>query len=323
MNVLITGGAGFIGSNLATKLLGRGDAVLSYDSYNDFYDPAVKRAHTEAVRKTDKNGLFTALEADIRDEQALARAFTAFSPDVVVHLAAYAGVRPSIVNPELYYDVNLIGTVRLLEAMKKHDVKRMVFASSSSVYGNNKKVPFSEDDPVDHPISPYAATKKSGELLMHTYHALAGISCACLRFFTVYGPRQRPDLAIAKFIRLIRDGQPIDVYGDGSSCRDYTYIDDTLDGIVRAMDWTETPGRYDVFNLGENHTISLTQMIETIETVLGTKAIRNRLPMQAGDVDQTYADIGKAKSILGYAPTISFEEGVRRYVRWLDAEASV
>lgn len=320
MKVLITGGAGFIGSNLAEKLVRRGDKVLSYDSYNDFYDPSIKRANTAAVRAMDDRGLFSSIEADIRDEKALNAAFSDFQPEVVVHLAAYAGVRPSIQNPELYYDVNLIGSVRLLDAMRNHDVKRMVFASSSSVYGNNKKVPFSEDDPVDHPISPYAATKKSGELLMHTYHALFGMSCACLRFFTVYGPRQRPDLAIAKFIRLIREGQSIDVFGDGGSCRDYTFIDDTLNGITKAIDWTEEKNRYDVFNLGENHTVSLTEMIETIEKVLGTEAKKNRLPMQPGDVDQTYADVEKAKRVLGYAPKVSFEEGVRRYVKWLDGE---
>jgi UDP-glucuronate 4-epimerase len=319
MRVIVTGGAGFIGSNLCQRLLGRGDQVLALDSFNDFYDPAVKGENVREVTASDKNGAFRVAEADIRDAQALDKIFMEFRPDAVVHLAAYAGVRPSIQNPQLYVDVNLMGTTRILDAMVKYRVKRLVFASSSSVYGNNEKVPFSEDDPVDHPISPYAATKKAGELLVHTYHALHGLHCACLRFFTVYGPRQRPDLAISKFVSLIRAGKPIPVYGDGSTRRDYTYIADILDGLTAALDWTETDG-YDVFNLGESHTVSLSEMIETIERVLGKRADIDRLPMQPGDVKQTFADVSKARHALGYSPSTSFEEGVRKYVAWLDAK---
>lgn len=319
MKVLITGGAGFIGSNLAERLLARGDEVRGIDSYNDFYDPAVKRANAAAVCVAYPQ--YRVYENDIRDGEAVLRIFEEFRPDAVVHLAAYAGVRPSIENPALYYDVNLMGSVRLLDAMVKTGCRRMAFASSSSVYGNNKKVPFSEADAVDHPISPYAATKKAGELLMHTYHALHGLSVACLRFFTVYGPRQRPDLAISKFARLMRAGQPIPVFGDGSTSRDYTYIDDITDGIARALDYTAGEPKYDIFNLGGSSPVSLSEMIQTLEKVLEIPAQIQRLPMQPGDVERTFADVRHSGEVLGYRAATSFEQGIRKYARWLEESA--
>lgn len=320
LRVLVTGGAGFIGSNLCEALLRRGDWVLAVDSLNDYYDPAIKQGNLDAVSAGAPEGRFAFRKLDIRDGQALEAAFADFAPQAVVHLAACAGVRPSIKDPALYVDVNLMGTVRLLDCMARHGVRRLAFASSSSVYGNNEKVPFSEDDPVDHPISPYAATKKAGELLCHTYHALHGISVACLRFFTVYGPRQRPDLAISKFVARIRAGQPIQLYGDGSTRRDYTYIDDILDGVTKALDFTAEPGRYEVFNLGESSTVTLKQMVAAIERALSAHAQIEWLPDQPGDVRQTFADTQKARRVLGYNPQTSFEEGVRRYVAWVEAQ---
>lgn len=320
MRVLVTGGAGFIGSHVSEALLRRGDRVLALDSFNDFYDPLVKRQNVKAVYRAFPDGRFAVCEADIRDGEALRLAFESFRPEAVIHLAACAGVRPSIEHPEEYFDVNLMGTVRLMEAMASWGAMRLVFASSSSVYGDNEKVPFSEADPVDHPISPYAATKKAGELAAHTWHHLKGLQCACLRFFTVYGPRQRPDLAITKFANLMMRGEPIPVYGDGTTRRDYTYIDDIVDGVVRALDWTEAPGRYGVFNLGENRTISLSEMIETLEGALGVKASINRLPAQPGDVARTWADISLAREVLGYNPSTPFEKGIEQFVRWLTAQ---
>jgi len=322
MRVLVTGGAGFIGSHVSEALLRRGDRVLALDNFNDFYDPALKRRNVKAVYRAHPDGAFALCEADIRDGNALTLAFESFQPEAVIHLAACAGVRPSIERPEEYFDVNLMGTVRLMEKMAEHSVTRLVFASSSSVYGNNEKVPFSESDPVDHPISPYAATKKAGELAVHTWRHLKGISCACLRFFTVYGPRQRPDLAITKFANLMLDGKPVPVYGDGHSRRDYTYIDDIVDGVVRALDWTEEPGRYGVFNLGESRTVALGEMIEILERALGVKAEILRLPAQPGDVERTWADISRSRAELGYNPSTSFEEGIDKFVRWLKDQRS-
>ncbi|MDL2205549.1 GDP-mannose 4,6-dehydratase [Eubacteriales bacterium OttesenSCG-928-N13] len=316
MRVMVTGGAGFIGSQLSKQLIARGDQVLAIDNFNDFYDPALKRNNVREIEQLDHHSRFQLAEIDIRDAQALEAAFSSFKPDAVVHLAAYAGVRPSIENPALYGDVNLMGTIRLLEAMNRFGVKRLAFASSSSVYGSNKKVPFSESDAVDHPISPYAATKKAGELITHTYHALHGFSVACLRFFTVYGPSQRPDLAICKFCTMIERGEPIPVFGDGSTMRDYTYIDDILDGVTKALDWTAGEPKYDIFNLGESHTVTLTEMIETIEQEMGQKAVIRRMPMQPGDVEKTYADISHSKDVLGYNPTTPFKEGIRKYIAW-------
>jgi len=320
VRILVTGGAGFIGSHVSEALLRRGDRVLALDNFHPFYDPALKRRNVKAVYRAYPDGDFALCEADIRDKEALTLAFESFQPEAVIHLAACAGVRPSIEHPEEYFDVNLMGTVRLMDAMAEHNVTRLVFASSSSVYGNNEKTPFSESDPVDHPISPYAATKKAGELAVHTWHHLKGLSCACLRFFTVYGPRQRPDLAITKFANLMLEGKPIPVFGDGATRRDYTYVADTVDGVVRALDWTETPGRYGVFNLGESRTVSLSEMIETLEHALDVKAEITRLPAQPGDVERTWADIARAREVLGYNPSTTFEEGIEQFVRWLKAQ---
>ena len=315
--ILITGGAGFIGSHLCEALLSQGNRVAAIDNFNDYYDPAIKRSNVEEIlQNTGCAERFSLFEGDVRDLDFLKETFAAVKPDVVVHLAACAGVRPSIEDPLLYTQVNFNGTVNILEAMRAAEVKRLVFASSSSVYGNNKSVPFRESDAVDHPISPYAASKKAGELICHTYHHLFGLSIACLRFFTVYGPRQRPDLAIYKFTDRILRGESLPFYGDGSSKRDYTYICDIIDGVLKALDWTDGEPKYDIFNLGESNTISLKQMVETIETTLGKKAELDLHPMQPGDVDITYADISKSKTVLGYAPKTVFEEGIRIFVDW-------
>lgn len=311
--ILVTGGAGFIGSHVCEALLLREDSVVALDSFNDYYNPQLKRENIVEVQATAKavNSEFHVTEGDIRDVAFLEQVFSQYNFDAVIHLAAYAGVRPSIENPKLYAEVNVLGTVNILEAMKKHNVKRHVFASSSSVYGNNKKIPFSESDPVDHAISPYAATKKAGEIMCHTYHHLYAINTACLRFFTVYGPRQRPDLAIHKFTRLIMEDKPIPFYGDGSMRRDHTYIDDIVDGVVKALDWTASvEQRYDIFNLGNSQTISLSELVQTIECVVGKKAILNRLPQPPGDVDCTFADISHARKILGFKPETSIASGI-------------
>ncbi len=312
--ILVTGGAGFIGSHVCEALLDQGDSVISLDSYNDFYDPEVKRSNTEAVRKSaeESAGTLWVEEGDIRDDDFLEAVFSKHQPDAVIHLAAYAGVRPSIENPELYVDVNLMGTTNLLEMMRDYGVKRHVFASSSSVYGNNKKVPFSENDPVDEAISPYAATKKAGEVLCYTYHHLYKINTACLRFFTVYGPRQRPDLAISKFMRMIKDGQSIPFFGDGSTERDYTFFADIVQGVLSALQWTESDeARYDIFNLGNSSPVSLMTLVKNIESVVGKKAKIERYPLPPGDVDRTYADVSHAKEILGYVPSTSLSAGLK------------
>lgn len=319
--ILVTGGAGFIGSHLCQRLIKLGYSPVVIDNFNNYYDPQLKRENINLIKQTlnecnNKEQSFELFEGDIRDMDFVMNVFDKTRPIAVIHLAACAGVRPSIEDPVLYITTNIDGTVNILEGMKKYDVKRHVFASSSSVYGNNKKVPFSEADAVDHPISPYAATKKSGELICHTYHSLYKISTACLRFFTVYGPRQRPDLAINKFTRLILQDKPIPVFGDGSTRRDYTYIDDIVDGIIRAFNWTDGEVKYDVFNLGENNTVTLDQMIKSIERSLGKKAIIERLPEQPGDVKQTWADISKSRSILGYDPHTSFDDGIDNFTSW-------
>lgn len=311
--ILVTGGAGFIGSHVCEALLCRGDMVVALDSFNDYYDPLLKQRNIFEVQTTAArlNAGFHLVEGDIRDLAFLERVFSQYNFDAVIHLAAYAGVRPSIENPRLYTEVNVLGTVNILEAMKKHNVKRHVFASSSSVYGNNKKIPFSEADPVDHAISPYAATKKAGEIMCHTYHHLYAINTACLRFFTVYGPRQRPDLAIHKFTRLIMEDKPIPFYGDGSMRRDHTYIDDIVDGVVKALDWTSSEERrYDIFNLGNSQTISLSELVKTIEHVVGKKAVLKRMPQPPGDVDCTYADISHARKVLGYESNTTLALGI-------------
>jgi UDP-glucuronate 4-epimerase len=310
MKALITGAAGFIGSHLCEQLLADGWTVVGVDNFDDFYDPQVKRRN---ISDCLKNENFQLIEADIRDRDAMDRAIRA-GVDVIVHLAARAGVRPSIAQPVLYADVNINGTLNLLEAAKKYEIKKFIFASSSSVYGNNEKVPFSEEDNVDYPISPYAATKKAGELICHTYHHLYGISITCLRFFTVYGPRQRPDLAIHKFARLIEENKTIPVYGDGSMMRDFTYIDDIIDGTVGAI---ENCNGYNIYNLGESQPISVNDLIVEIEKALGKKAVRQYEPPQPGDVERTYADVTKAAGELGYHPSTPIPAGLANFVAWL------
>lgn len=317
--ILLTGAAGFIGSHVCEALLRRGHAVAGLDSFNDYYDPAVKRRNIgEAAHTARSTGsAFHLAEGDIRDTAFLRRVFMEHRPDAVIHLAAYAGVRPSIDDPRLYAQVNIIGTVNVLECMKEFGVKRLCFASSSSVYGNNLKVPFSESDPVDRAISPYAATKKAGEVICHTYHHLYGVNTACLRFFTVYGPRQRPDLAIHKFTRLMCEGKQIPFYGDGSMLRDHTYIGDIVDGVLRALEWTDSrEGRYDIFNLGESRTVSLTELVGAIAHVTGREPVLKRLPMQPGDVLATYADITHAREVLGYDPKTRLEDGLEAFWDW-------
>ncbi|MGE5295810.1 MAG: NAD-dependent epimerase/dehydratase family protein [Solirubrobacterales bacterium] len=313
MRALVTGAAGFIGSHLTERLLRNGWTVVGLDNFDAFYDPAIKRRNIAGCLS---HPAFRLVEADIRDKTAMEQAVE-LGTDVIVHLAARAGVRPSIAEPALYADVNINGTVTLLETARLRGVPKFVFASSSSVYGNNRKVPFSESDNVDFPISPYAATKKAGELICHTYHHLYGLAINCLRFFTVYGPRQRPDLAIHKFARLIEDGKPIPVYGDGSMMRDFTYIDDILNGIVAAMD--RCVG-YEIYNLGESRPIALSDLIAEIEHALGKKAILQRLPLQPGDVDRTYADVAKAQARLGYEPSTDIRTGLARFVAWFRQE---
>jgi len=317
MRILVTGGAGFIGSHLCEKLLGAGHDVVIIDNFNDYYDPELKRRNFRSVASCGGAGDVTLCEGDIRDGEFVAAIFDQEAPDAVVHLAAAAGVRPSIEKPLFYEEVNVRGTMNLLEGARKNGVRPFVFASSSSVYGNNPKVPFSESDPVDNPISPYAATKKAGELVCYTYHHLHRLNIACLRFFTVYGPRQRPDLAISKFTRLIDGGKPIPFYGDGTTRRDYTFIDDIVDGVMQAFSWVcAEEARYDIFNLGESRPVELRRLVEIIEAELGKKALVERLPLQPGDVQQTYADIAKSSAILGYRPVTDIEDGVRTYVRW-------
>jgi UDP-glucuronate 4-epimerase len=315
MRILVTGAAGFIGSHLTEHLLAEGHEVAGLDNFYPFYDPDIKRHNLEAAHAS---GRFQLLEGDLRDERFLARSFDACQPDVLIHLAAMAGVRPSIQDPGLYFDVNVRGTLNLLEQCRQGGVRRILFASSSSVYGANPDVPFRETDRVDNPISPYAASKKAGELLCHTYHHLHQLSIACLRFFTVYGPRQRPDLAIHKFARLIDAGKPIPFFGDGTTRRDYTYIDDTVAGVLGALRWVSAPGsaRYDLFNLGESRTVALSELVELLEAALGKKAILQRLPDQPGDVPITYADIRRARAQLGYDPQVPIEEGIQRFIAW-------
>jgi UDP-glucuronate 4-epimerase len=307
--VIVTGAAGFIGSHLCEALLGARWQVVGVDSFDDFYDPQIKRRNLTDCLADDA---FTLVEGDIRDPTTVDRAL-ADGGDVVVHLAARAGVRPSIEQPLLYEQVNVGGTGVLLEAARRHGVERFVLASSSSVYGNNEKIPFSETDSVDFPISPYAATKKAAELLSHTYHHLYGMHVTVLRFFTVYGPRQRPDLAIHKFSRLIDAGRPIPVFGDGSMRRDHTYIDDIIAGVLAAIDRCDG---YRIYNLGNANPVSLDELIAAIESALGRKAVIDRQPLQPGDVHQTYADVDRARADLGYEPKTDLQTGLRRFVHW-------
>jgi len=310
MHLLLTGGAGFIGSHFSRKLLDEGHEVDCLDNFNTYYDPALKR---ENVQPFLDHPSYRLIEGDIVDWPAVENLFAERSYDSVVHLAARAGVRPSIREPLLYEQVNVLGTMHILEAARRHGVGRIVSASSSSVYGSNSKVPFSESDPVDHPISPYAATKKAGELMAYTWHHLYGLSISCMRFFTVYGPRQRPDMAIHKFARLICSGQPVPVFGDGRSRRDYTYIDDIIEGLYAALLRCEG---YHIYNLGESNTIELLELIHLLEEGLGRKAVLEFHPDQPGDVPITYADISLARRELDYRPSTPIERGIGLFTEW-------
>ncbi|ANM29055.1 epimerase [Acidobacteria bacterium Mor1] len=309
-SILVTGGAGFIGSHTVRRLLDEGRRVVVLDNYDPFYDVAIKQRN---VAELESRSGFELVEGDIRDRATVDALFARCAVEGVIHLAARAGVRPSIEEPELYTSVNLAGTTTLLEACRRHEVDRFVFGSSSSVYGNNEKVPFSEDDAVDHPVSPYAATKKAGEVLCHAHHHLFGIKVACLRFFTVFGPGQRPDLAIHKFTRMMAEGQEIDQYGDGSSARDYTFVDDIVDGIVRAYDRAE---HYHIWNLGNSGSVRLSEMIAKIAAGLGVEPRIRYLPMQPGDVDRTCADISRARRELDWQPRTDFDRGLELFLAW-------
>ncbi len=312
--ILVTGVAGFIGSHLAEALLNRGDFVFGMDNFDPFYPEKIKRKNLETSLK---HSGFKFYQESILDPKALRLIFEENGITHVVHLAAKAGVRPSIAEPLAYQKCNIEGTNNILEAMRHFDVNKLVFASSSSVYGNNKKIPFSETDNVDNPISPYAATKKAGELICHTYHHLFGMNIFALRFFTVYGPRQRPEMAIHKFTRAIDRNEPVDVYGFGEPKRDYTYIDDIIQGVLSAIDRVKG---YEIINLGESQTILTSDLISEIEEALGKKAIRRDLPMQPGDVIQTFAEVDKAKKLLDYQPSTSISEGLRKFINWYRSE---
>ena len=312
----VTGGAGFIGSNLVEKLLNANLKVVVIDNFCDFYDPKIKE---DNIKELVLNPNFKLYKGDIRDYDLLNTIFSENKIDLIIHLAAMAGVRPSIENPILYQEVNGIGTQNVLEIAKRYNIKNLVMASSSSVYGNSKEVPFKEDMVVDYAISPYAATKKSNEVMAHVYHKLYQMNIVMLRFFTVFGPRQRPDLAINKFVRLMLEGKEIPMYGDGTTSRDYTYVDDVVDGIIKSISYIETHNEvYEIMNIGNSNPISLNEMIETIGKVLKVNFKIKKLPMQLGDVNRTYADISKAKKLIGYEPKINFEEGIIRFVKWYE-----
>jgi UDP-glucuronate 4-epimerase len=310
--ILVTGGAGFIGSHLVDKLLAEdGWQVSVLDNFNEFYSPCLKRAN---LAQHSDNPQFKLYEADICCAETLHGIFAENHFDAVVHLAAWAGVRPSLMNPKLYTQVNVSGTVNLLDAAREFGVKQFVFGSSSSVYGMNSKIPFAEDDKISKPISPYAATKAAGELLCHTFSHLYDIRTVCLRFFTVYGARQRPDLAIHKFSKLIWEGSPVPMFGDGTTRRDYTYIDDIIQGVRAAIDYDKS--NYEIFNLGESQTIELKDLIGLLEENLGKKAIIERREMQPGDVPLTFADISKARALLNYNPNTKIEQGIPKFIDW-------
>ena len=310
MKVVVTGGAGFIGSHLYETLLAGGSEVVALDNFDGFYDPAIKRANIEPCLEQPK---FSLVQGDIRDAKLLAEVLKDGTADVLVHLAAKAGVRPSIADPVGYCDVNVNGTVCLLEAARRYGLRKFIFGSSSSIYGNNRKVPFAESDNVDFPISPYAASKKAGELFCHAYSHLYGMAITSLRFFTVYGPRQRPDLAIHKFTKLIETGQPIPIFGDGSMSRDFTYVDDIVAGVIAAIDSCQG---YHIYNLGNSQPVVLRDLVKAIETALGKKAVIDRQPLQPGDVARTFADITAAGRDLGYKPATDMAVGLGRFVEW-------
>jgi UDP-glucuronate 4-epimerase len=310
--ILVTGGAGFIGSHLVDFLLAENLwQVTVVDNLNDFYAPEIKRANIAAHLENPNYKIY---ETDICDGQNLEKVFAENNFEAIVHLAAWAGVRPSLLNPKLYTETNVNGTLNLLESAKKYEVKQFVFGSSSSVYGINSKIPFSEDDQISQPISPYAATKAAGELLCHTFSHLYDIRTVCLRFFTVYGARQRPDLAIHKFAKLISQGKPIQMFGDGTTRRDYTFVDDIIQGVRAAIDYDKS--NHEIFNLGESQTIKLTELIALLEKSLSKKAIIERHEMQPGDVPITFADISKARKLLNYNPTTKIEDGIPKFVEW-------
>jgi UDP-glucuronate 4-epimerase len=314
--VLVTGAAGFIGSHVAEALLARGDEVVGLDNFEAFYSPDVKRRN---VRAALAHSRYVAVEGDLRSTATVERTFREGPFDAVIHLAARAGVRPSLMDPVSYSETNVSGTTLLLEVARRQGIGHFLFASSSSVYGARSTAPFRESDPVDEPASPYAATKRAGELLAATFHRLYGLPVICLRFFTVYGPRQRPDMAIHRFTRLIDAGQEVEVFGDGRSQRDYTFVDDVVDGVLRALD---RPQGYRVYNLGTNRTVSLTGLVELISARLGRAPRIVRLPNQPGDVPLTYADISLARSELGYEPVTSIDEGIATFVDWYRKEAA-
>ncbi len=309
-HILVTGGAGFIGSHLTRRLLARGDRVTILDDFNDFYDPARKRANFRSLGDSEA---LTLVEGDIRDQELVDKLFADSGFDGVIHLAARAGVRPSLQEPILYEDVNCIGTLRLLEAARAHGPKLFTFGSSSSVYGINEKVPFSEEDEIIAPISPYATTKRTGELLCFNYHHLYDFKISCLRFFTVYGPSQRPEMAIHKFTNLIARGETVTVFGEGDTRRDYTFVDDIVDGIIAAHDHAPD---FEIYNLGGAETTRLIDLVHNIASELGAEAKIEHLPEQPGDVPITYADVSKANRELGYSPKVPISEGIKRFVRW-------
>jgi len=315
-NILVTGGAGFIGSHLCERLLKDGYHVICVDNFDSFYDPNIKIKNVEEMVKEFPQW-FELITGDIRNHEHLTEVFKKNRFDFVIHLAARAGVRPSIEQPLLYEDVNVRGTIALLEACKEYGIKDFIFASSSSVYGENQRVPFSEEDLDIQPISPYGATKRAGELLCYSYHHLYEMNIACLRIFTAYGPRQRPEMAIHKFTRLVDRGEKIPIYGDGSSRRDYTYIDDLIEGIIAVI---QRHRGFEIYNLGESQTTTLKELIHLIEEALGKKANVEMLESQPGDVSVTYADISKAKRMLGYQPKVKIEEGIKRFVEWYKGE---
>lgn len=310
MKVLITGGAGFIGSHTTAALLNRGDQVVCLDNFNDYYSPERKRKNVSEFLNNVDHRL---CEGDIRDAERLEEVFAKEKPDKVIHIAAMAGVRPSIKRPLLYEEVNVKGTLNMLEAARRHRVANFLFASSSSVYGGQEKVPFSEDDPIACPISPYAATKAAGEMLCHTYHHLYDLNVTCLRFFTVYGPKGRPDMAPYLFTQWVFEGTEVKMFGDGTTLRDYTYIDDIVSGVVAALD---TDLSYEIINLGNSQTVVLRDFIALVEELVGKKAHIVQLPIQPGDVPRTWADISKARRLLGYDPRIPVEEGMKQFVAW-------
>ena len=307
--VLVTGAAGFIGSHLSERLTASGRQVVGVDSFADNYDAAIKRRNVAGLLQSPDR--FQLIEADIRDAAAMASAVR--GADAIVHLAALAGVRPSVERPALYMDVNVHGTAVLMQAAVDAKVKRFIFGSSSSVYGNNAKIPFAEDDRVDEPVSPYAASKRAGELLAHTFHAVHGLDVTCLRFFTVFGPRQRPDLAIAKFMRLISEGRPVPMFGDGSMERDFTFVSDIVSGVIAA---TERCGGFNIFNLGSDRPVRLDRLIDAIAATVGREAKIERHPAPAGDVRATWADLSRSKRDLGYASRITLEEGLKQQWNW-------